>query len=468
MKLLRISLYLISASFIIAAPSSAQPGFLIPFMPEVGTSIQYRPSVLPTNSYFFSLPVLPVTDTRIVNSGLDYQEAHMVTSSGMYLNLDKLFAKLQPMNTLGVNQQLDVVDIGIKAGKGYFSMNLSHRFDFTFLYTDDFMNLLYKGNGTYIGENVNLSRCGLDASHYWDIGFGYTRKLNDHFTAGFRVKRLIGLDNISTSIQSLTATTMENDYTLQLSSNTVVNTCSPLLGNNGPAADLNGISGISDYLMGSGNGGWGANIGLSYQPFEKLVLSFDALDIGKITWKSVPVNYHLDRGVYSFSGVSLNQLLSQDVDSVSYLDSLASSFPTTETNQRYTTTLPSTLMLSTQYSLTASTVATLSFRGTLFQQQFLPSFMMMLHQRIGNFFAVSMNYSYQYNHVSSIGAGAYLRIGVVNLFLLTDNLTGTLYPLSGKTSHINFGILFGSPVKAKKQRAPKAFEKNPPEPQERY
>ncbi len=447
------SLFLLVVLLLVGSTSQlqAQTGFQLPFFPEVGTSVFVRPSQMPSNKYFFSLPFLPVTDTRFVNSGLDYYGAHMITDQGTYINLDQLLSKLKRRNSLAFNQQTDLLDFGFRAGRSYFSVNVSHKVDFNFLYTDEFMQLLLLGNGPFIGKTIDLSTCGFDASHYWDIGFGYTAQINDQFSAGVRVKRLIGLDNISSSIQSLTATTRANDYALQLSSNAVVNTCSPLLDSEASDSIFSGSDRVIDYLMGNGNGGWGASFGLGYKPSERLTVSFDALDIGKIKWVTRPVNYRLDKGNYSFSGVSLNQLINQSADSVDYLDSLGNAFPTTETRQSYSTSLTSTVMLSAQYLLTASTTGILAVRGTMFQQQVLPSFQLMLRQRIGNFFAVSAKDGLRYDYVSSFGMGAYLRLGSVNLFVISDDVFGTLYPLRGKCAQANFGVLFGAPVRARKK-----------------
>ena len=63
-----------------------------------------------------------------------------------------------------------------------------------------------------------------------------------------------------------------------------------------------------------------------------------ALDLGKINWKNEPVNYYNKVDEFSFSGISLNEFLSSNSDTVvdgiqNYLDSLGNTFSIKEKNE---------------------------------------------------------------------------------------------------------------------------------------
>ena len=146
-----------------------------------------------------------------------------------------------------------------------------------------------------------------------------TRQINKLWSAGVRIKRLYGIENISSKSSKLSAYTDATNYKLQLESDLVINASSPI---NNP--DGYSSTSMQSYLTNTDNGGWAANFGVSFNMNEKWVFSFDALDIGKITWNTAPINSHLDNGIYSFSGVGLDEFLHSTSDTIDFLDSLES------------------------------------------------------------------------------------------------------------------------------------------------
>jgi hypothetical protein len=182
-----------------------------------------------------------------------------------------------------------------------------------------------------------------------------------------------------------------------------------------------------------------------------LSFSFDALDLGSINWNSNPINLKLQNGSYTFSGVGFGQFFGDGGDSsVDYIDSLGHSFPTVETKEAYTTSLPATLILNTQYQLAKHTYASLMLRGLFFQQEFIPSGAVMLRQDLGKHIALDVNYSRQYGNYNAFGAGVDFQLGAFNFFILSDNLLGTIQPLHGKSVHVNMGFSLCFLPKAKK------------------
>ncbi|MBL0103211.1 MAG: hypothetical protein IPP51_05310 [Bacteroidetes bacterium] len=434
-----ISKFLIISVFALTILSgniaSAQFNTQQPFIPSIGQSIISRPSVFPKNNFYIGIPLLSNINIGVTNDGLDVLDAKLKTDTGTYIDLEKVIGGLNAQNTIAVDYSMDLLSFGFKAKKSYFSMNVSHRAPVVFRFSDNFLKLIYKGNGAFLGETIDFSKTGFSATNYWEIGLGYTRQINDKFTAGFRVRRLTGLDNFSTKINTLKATTSSDDYSLNLQSDMVINASSPFNNSDG----FDSVDMVSGYLLNTQNTGWAFNAGVSYQYSPKLQFSFDALDFGSIHWKNNVKNYRLENGTYSFSGVGLGQFFGSDT-TVDYVDSLGHSFPTLETKEAYTTTLPSTLILNTQYQLAKHTYASLMLRGWFFQTEFIPSGAIMLRQEIGRHISLDVNYSRQYGNYYSLGSGVDFQLGSFNFFILSDNILGTIQPLSGKSIHLNMGM----------------------------
>ena len=199
---------------------------------------------------------------------------------------------------------------------------------------------------------------------------------------------------------------------------------------------------MQSYLTNTDNGGWAANFGVSFNMNEKWVFSFDALDIGKITWNTAPINSHLDNGIYSFSGVGLDEFLHSTSDTIDFLDSLENSFKPVKTYNSYSTSLASRYILCADHKLGKKTFATLALRGTYFQGEILPSATLLVRHKLGTHISLDLNFARQYDNIYSFGGGLVMQLQTLNFFILSDNLFGTIQPLSGKLTHLNFGLNF--------------------------
>lgn len=443
------------------ALSRGQSPVLLPHFTAVPQSVNYRPSLFPEHKRFFGIPFLSNVNTQWINSSFDYTAAHTLTDTGAFLDLDVLVRDIRPENTLGAETDMELFSFGLGRQNDFFSFNLSHRSTSIFRYTDDFINLLYKGNGPFIGESIDLSANSLQATQFMEIGVGYNRKLNAKWSFGVRVKRLYGMDNVSTDFSQLSVTTDPDDYTLQVNAGASVNSSSPLL--DGNSADVTGSFGsLTRYMFNGNNGGWAVNGGVAFMPDDRWTVTLDALDIGQITWKESPTNYRMRKGLYSFSGIGLEQLINDDANSDDYLDSLGNTFNIEETNDRYTTVLNAKVMLTGQYRIAEGTYGILSLRGMTVADEIIPSYTLILRKDLGRRFAVAANFARQYNAVNTVGAGVYLRLGTFNFFVISDNLPGTIFPVDSRIAHLNFGLSFSQlrAIKKAKAKKPEVPERN--------
>ena len=434
---------------------------LLPHISAIPQSISYRPSLFPEHKRFFGVPFLSNMNVQWSNSSFDYTSAHTLTDTGAFLDLDVLIRDVKAKNTLGAETDIELLSFGFGGQKNFFSFNLSHRSMSLFRYTDDFINLLYEGNGMFIGQSVDLSANTFQAMQCMEIGVGYNRKLNNKWSVGIRLKRLYGMDNVSTDFSKLSVSTAVDDYTLQLNADAAVNSSSPLL--DGNTDEVTGSLGaITRYMFNGKNGGWALNGGVAFLPNDRWTVTLDALDFGSITWRDAPVNYRMRQGTYSFQGIGLEQLINDDADSDDYLDSLENTFNIEETNDKFTTSLHGKLMLTGQYRIAEGTYGIVALRGMMVSEELIPSYVIMLRKDLGRRFAIAANYARQYNSINTFGAGIYLRLGSFNFFVLSDNLPGTIFPLDSRVSQVSFGLSFSQlraikKVKAKKQEVP---EKN--------
>ena len=452
----KATLIVICSSFYVSN-NFAQINSQLPFIPEIPQSLIFRPSAFPQNKLYIGIPFLSNLNVGFVNNGLNYHDAYSKTATGAYIDLAILMNQLNSKNILSLEYNFDIISLGYKLKKSYLSFNMSEKGAALFHYSDNLMNFIYKGNGAYIGQTVNLNSSGFDASNYWEFGLGLTRQVSDKLTAGIRVRRIYGLDNVSSSSTNLEVTTDPTDYTITLASDLVINTSGILNNSGGFKTAFKSSNSTINYLFNTKNGGWAINLGVSYSLSKKWIVSADAIDIGSIHWINIPTNYKLSGGNYSYSGVSLEQLLNQSSTSIDYLDSLKDSFRTEKTKESYSTSLHSKLILSSQYQIAAATYGTFSFRSLFFQNESFPSFSLMIRQKIKKHITIDLNYTRQFTNFSTFGGGLVLQFGGFNFFVLSDNLIGTIDPSGSKLAHLNVGFnLCWGPTKKSK-----IFKKDP-------
>lgn len=424
--------------------ASAQVDFQLPLLSETGSSVFSRPSTMPSNKFFIGIPALSGVNVSFTNDGLSYLDAHFLTDTGAVIDLDVLISSLHKRNTISFQSSFDILSAGALFGKLYVDVNMSHKANMLFRYPRELVDLFYQGNGAFIGTTVDMSKLGLSASHYWEFGVGVTGQINEELSTGIRLKRLYGIDNVSTRLQTLRANTVPGDYELQLSSDLVVNTSTIFSSSGGLDSLRDRTGGMKEYLFNPENTGWAVSFGAGYSFDDYSKLTFDVLDLGFIRWGYNPVNYRLDNGYYSFSGIAIDDYLVSNVDSndvlAAYVDSIKSVFDISESKEAYKEYLPTSIMFNFEHVFTKNTTGFLSVRATHFKNELIPLFGLMVRHRMGKHFAFSGSLSHQYGNYFSLGGGVVAQFGLFNLFLVSDNIYGTIVPLSGNRTNISFGM----------------------------
>lgn len=423
------------------------------FLPESGAFPLARSSAFPDNKLQIGIPGLSGTLASISNNGFDYRMFHQKDANGnIVLHFDELMDDLMPKNTLESYIQADIISAGYRSGKNYFSFNYSNRTILHFIYTEELIELIYNGNAAYLGQTIDLSDCGLNGVNFMELGIGFTRQINEKWIAGIRLKRLTGFENISADFNNLSVYTDPTDYTLELLANTTINTSSGANAEDGFETYFgeDGSESPSDYFWGRENIGWALNAGVSFRMNDQWTFSADASDIGSIRWKSDTKNYRLEAGYYSYSGIDLDEFIETDADSIDILDSLAAAFEPEETFDPYTSPLPAQITLAAEQKINDKTTIGYSMRGIIFDRQLLPSVGVNLKKSVGKNLTLTANYSWNHKRFDNLGLGMVLRAGAFNFFILTDNIIGTIYPLTKSATHLHAGLNLCWPLNKEK------------------
>jgi outer membrane protein OmpA-like peptidoglycan-associated protein len=358
-----------------------------------------------------------------------------------------MLSKLKSNNYLTTAYQPDLLSFGFAIKKNYFSFNMTEKMNIRFRYPKGFMEFIGKGNGGMLGEQVNFN-FGIDAIHYREYGFGYSRKINDKLTVGGKFKYLYGMENIWTEKSDISLTTNPNDFAITAQANLKINTSiDTSFGGNSFSA--------GNYAFGKKNKGMGIDLGGVYKINNKVTFSGSLIDLGFIKWKQDVTTYQSANpdAKFTFKGLDINQLINTDSSknpTKIVTDSITKIFKVDTIHESYTTRLSTQIYLGANYNLTEKINTGILFYGQFFDKKIHPALALSFNQRVGRWLNYSLSYSMYNRSYNNIGAGIGINLGPVQFYMVSDNVLGAIFPQNAKNIHLHFGInlTFGRAKKA--------------------
>jgi len=181
----------------------AQQDLTLYNMPNISQSSRVNPSLAPVNKFYIGLPVISSVYFNLSNSSFRYHDFYTLRSDdSVVIDIENTIKKLRKTNFLKTSFNTDLISFGFKMKKNYFTVNVTEHVNFAFLYSKDLINLIDKGNGAYIGQQLDFKKTGFDATHYRDYSIGWAYEVNEKWRTGFRIKYLYGMENYSSTAGS--------------------------------------------------------------------------------------------------------------------------------------------------------------------------------------------------------------------------------------------------------------------------
>ncbi len=413
------------------------------FARSVPQSIYTNPAFIPHYRTNISVPGVGSFSSSLSNSGFRYNDAIRFQEEGdsLELTMDRALKALSDKNYLTFTARNDWFHGGITLGKNYLTLNVSDRLRTRFTYPEEFIRLLWEGNGgQFLGERVDLSDLSLDHVYYREYGAGIARKINEKTTLGVRMKYLQGLQNFRTEKSLLGLHTNEETFGWTVDGEVEANT-------SGLRKFWEGDSSVAptDVLFVQGNHGFSTDIGLESQVSDRSTFSLALTDVGFIRWSQNVRNYKSNDVAFTYEGVDLLNVF-DDQDTTlenakeTLEDSLNNAFTIKERGQEYST--PLTADLRAGFSLDVWKLTTLGAMGRLTFVRGERRGGLTLHFRHHNQEGLWLmgSYSIHDRSADNLGAGISMRIGPVQWHLILNNALAPFRPHKVKSAHIRTGL----------------------------
>ena len=338
-------------------------------------------------------------------------------SGGLIISASNALAKMNEVNDIFGYTSINTFDASIKIPLVRLSVGHAWKAQGWMEYTKDLAEFVTNGNGDFVGQTMNLSP-QLDYINYNEIYIGLQKSFGP-LSVGVKAKRLSGVEAIRTGNHIIDLTTSDDIYQLTVESDFELSSSRAFDYTDIENFSLNVENFSFDNFM-KNNGGWAFDVGASLSLSDRLELSLSVIDLGSIDWDVEPRTYS-SKKVQTFDGIDVSEYITSD-DEFVILDSLEALLDLTETNENFSTTLPSKIYLGAKFK-----ISDLWTIGGLIQSNGSGdrrSSVLALNgtARIYKFLSVGAMYSIKSGNPANIGLHTTLNIGPVIGFLSTDNI----------------------------------------------
>ena len=251
---------------------------------------QLNPALAPSHDYF-ALPVIGGTNVSLrSNIGINnilYTKPgtnDLMLFTNRAVNKAEFLNALKNHNTLGADINFMLVSDGFAKWGGYNTIEASIRAD---VYANIPKGLFEFIKDAHTGGDYAFDKFGASSQAYMELAFGHSRRINDEWRVGGKLKFLIGLYSMDVRVDNMTAKLDKDVW--RLNGQGHLNMSWPFLRTSEPKSngkiDFDNLD-FDENDFGLRGFGMGINLGATYRPqqVEGLEVSMALNDFGFISW----------------------------------------------------------------------------------------------------------------------------------------------------------------------------------------
>ncbi|MBN1649691.1 MAG: hypothetical protein JW857_00100 [Bacteroidales bacterium] len=425
----------------------AQNNFILHNFDAIPQNYMTNPAIENPSRFVIGFPALSSFQTGFTSS-IDFSSVfagNSPFSPSFDLTLSDLASVMGDNNRININVLEEILYCGFQIPKGFVSFGISGQMESGFRLDKEIFELINVGNDEayFMNKTLDLSAMDFDITAYMQYHLGFSYNASEKLTLGTRFKYLVGLGNVN--FERFNADiTMQGDVNSDFSS--IIN--ADILMNTsfyGAQTLLDSIN-MDDFdpsalLFKSKNHGIAFDFGAQYNLNDRIKLSASLIDLGFINWKTDVANYtytlnHVDIG--RFDGYENEADRFQEV-----IDTLGSKYNFAETKNGFRTTLSAKYYLSGSYKLDTKSWVDLLFWGRSRYGTMQTAVSVGINRQFGNIFGLKANYSIIQNSFANLGLGLSLKLGIFQLYALSDNVLPYIDPVHNhRMTNVRFGINF--------------------------
>jgi hypothetical protein len=414
----------------------AQQNMTLYQMHDVTQSNFLNPSVASDCKWNIGFPMLGNISVA-VGTPISYND---LGPGNEYMNGDKILSAIGKTNLASSNIGLNILTIGYRTGDMYFQFTMNEKVSAGFSFSKDPVELILKGNAPYLGKTVEAN-FALSLSYYREYGFNIAYDFGDNLWLGARAKLLFGRIGANSGNNILSLYTDPMTYALDVNSDLLVQASIPgtakIDQSDGTVSGFNSEFEVGQFVFNPVNVGGAIDLGVNKIFENGWKVSASLLNLGMINWSTNTHRFYRKSNL-KYSGATAG--ITKWSDFADTLRSVADfkyaggeafsqwlapeimagiSYPVAEYIRAGITGYAGISSAGIPWALTATA----------------------LTDNTSHIFG-SLSYTVTKNSFVNIGAGLGVRLGALNLHVLTDNILAVFSPASQKYATFQFGINF--------------------------
>lgn len=434
---------LLSLGFLLSlSAATAQQELSTSMLPGSWQRNKLNPALFPEYKVTIGLPGVY---SNLFLENLDFNQIILNQPNGdRLIDPDKAITQLQENNVFRQNTTIETLSFGLRFGKLAISAGHAVHFNGFVHYPKTLPQLIWQGNAQFIGQDITFGP-DIQFTGHSELSLGLAYQISPALSFGARAKYLNGLADASTPHNRLSLYTNPDAFELQLEADYQVNLTGSLTldGFNEPELDFDFGNVDFDRLF-SANNGFALDLGLAYQT-DKWHVAASVLDLGRIRWTEKAQFYRL-RGSYEYQGLDIAQdILNDNVNTGSILDTLQSIYQTEQGPVEYSQTLAPRFYLNAGYQITTKTSLGMVLYGEQFRGVPFHAFAVSVNTALLPWWQIGTSYAIRNNRYDNVGLHTALKLGPVQIFAASDNVSNLWRFAARPDLNIRLGLnlLFG-------------------------
>jgi len=424
----------------------AQQSNTLFFMHSVPQSNFMNPAVQAECRWFIGLPVISSVHVNLANNGFTVNQLLESQEDGVYsFNAENLVNRLARTNYLSSELYTHLLAIGHKRKDYYFTFSIRERNDFIAFYPKDLFAFAWRGNTQFEGDWISLKGTGVQFNHFREYAVGVSQKIDDYRTFGIRGKLLFGKLNLNTRRSDIGLFTEESSFNLIFVNDIKINGSLPVSLEIDPSGNYTitdeYYTSIRDIIFNRRDIGIAFDAGFINEYDDKITFSGSILDVGAIYYRSSLTNYNVE-GEFYYDGP-----LGDTIETESYFNDIINTFTEGSIigHRPYIYFLQPKIMIGATYKMNDR----INFGGLIaskiYKQKFQSGLILSANSRFAKYFTASLSWSYINRSANNLGLGIALGRVPFQFYIISDNVTGMIWPQSTKNLNLRFGlnIIFG-------------------------
>lgn len=383
---------------------------------RVGNFHQYNPAAYQPYRAVVGLPGLSALNITFHNPSFDF---NTVLSPEFTANqsIEYVLESVKPGNRIFLEQSSDLMFIGFRTGKGYWSLGAQFRTFMNFEYPIEILRMVYYGPASdEINGQFSMSGNQTQVTSYLNYHLGYQHELLDgKLRVGGRFKWLNGIGHASAPASQVDATLNSTEWNFRM--NIRANVAAPLDIEN----PSNFVLDPMDLLFGDNNG-YAFDLGASYEVIDGLEISAAATDFGSITWRTNTRSY-VSNGEYTWDGQDYTYGGEAGFNADSIIGDIveALEFQSIQ-GEEFTTSLPSNITFNARYSITPKHGFAMTYQLNQWNSRQYNNFGVSYMGNWSKWFSFYASYALVEGDNTNLGVGFSANLGPIQLYMMTDDI----------------------------------------------